>query len=130
MNIRNYKHSDFEDIVSWWEHYKEVPPVQGAMMEDSTFVLEINNISALSLTVLFTQSKEIAYIEGFIKNPLFKESLEKQGAELWNHCFDYAKAQGYKRVFCYCAAEPLKNKYERFGMTKSVDKLTAFGREL
>jgi hypothetical protein len=118
--IRSYKDADFDTIVSWWEDYKECPPLEGMMLSDGSFILELNKVPAMSLTVLLTQSKEISYIEGFIKNPLFKDiNLESYGKILWNHCFEYAKSRGYKRAICFSMEEKLFNKYERFGMTKT-----------
>ncbi len=128
--IRSYKPSDFDMICKWWTDQNECPPLQGMMIPDGTFILEKNKVPALSLTVFLTQSKEIAYLEGFIKNPEFKESLEKEAHTLWQHCFDYAKFYGYTRVICYCMQEKLKQKYVRLGMTLSGNNLTSFVRSL
>jgi hypothetical protein len=130
-NIRPYKHSDYENIVSWWLSYNECPPVFGMMVEDGTFVLQLNNVPALSLTVFLTQSKEISYLEGFIKNPVFKDiSLEDYDRLLWDHCFNYAKLRGYKRIVALCEEPKLFNKYKRLGMTEICSSLKSFTREL
>lgn len=101
------------------------------MVEDGTFVLELDNIAVLSATVLLTQSKEMAYIEGFIKNPAVKHfNLECYGKSLWEHCYDYAKAKGYKRVLTYPSVNKLVEKYTRFGMRITVRNLTSLVKEL
>lgn len=131
FKIRPYVSNDFNEIVSWWTKQNECPPTPGMMIEDGTFVLEIENIPALSLTVFLTQSKEISYIEGFVKNPVFKGvSLEAFGSKLWEHCFQYAKEKGYNRIICYCIENKLKDKYARFGMTTTCSSLTSFVKEL
>lgn len=127
--IRPFKDSDYSMICSWWNAAGEPAPSSG-MMGYGTFVLELDYCPALSLTVFLTQSKQVAYIEGFIKNPEFKQSLETEGQTLWNHCFEWAKARGAKNVFCYCKQPKLEKKYERFGMTKVDSDLSAFVREL
>jgi hypothetical protein len=130
MLIREYTPSDFSIISSWWTDQKECSPVEGMMIEDGTFILESDNVPALSLTVFKTQSKEMAYLEGFIKNPVFKRSLEKEAAALWEHCFQYAKNCGYKRLVCYCLVDKLVEKYKRFGMIQTTSNLNSFVRVL
>lgn len=131
FNIRPYTLSDFDTIHSWWTAAKECPPVLGMMIPNGSFILELDSVPALSLTVFLTQSKEMAYIEGFIKNPLFKGvSLEEQGSALWQECFNYAKNRGYNRVLCLCQEPSLFSKYERFGMRKTANNLSSFVREL
>lgn len=130
IEIRPYRQSDYGLIKSWWDAYKACPPLPGMMVEDGTFVLELNGTPALSLTVLGTQSKQIAYVEGYIKNPDFMNvSLEEYGSLLWNYCFEYAKKQGYARVFCYCLVDKLGEKYARYGMSKTAEHLSAFVRD-
>lgn len=130
-SIRSYKAADFNEISSWWKFYNEHPPLEGMMVEDGTFVLEVENVSALSLTAFCTQSKEIAYFEGFIKNPIFYGyNLSEQGQALWNHCFQYLKDKNYKRVICYCKVEALKDKYRSFGMSDNLSGLSSFCKEL
>lgn len=128
--IRSYQHKDFSEVASWWNiSTKQLPP-EGLMIEDGTFILELNQIPALCLTVLKTQSKEICYLFGYVKNPKFHGSLEEYGQALWNHCFDYAKNAGYKRIMCIAQISQLKHKYERFGMTRTLDGVSTFAREL
>jgi len=129
-NIRPYKHSDFETISSWWIANGEPAPINGIMVENGSFVLELDNVPSLALTILLTQSKELAFMEGFIKNPIFKEmSLEPYGFLLWNHCLDYARSFGYKRLIAISDKEKLFSKYERFGMKKTIPSM-CFVQEL
>lgn len=128
MIVRPYKNSDYSELCSWIG--LQLP--EGMLVENGTFILELDNVPALTLTVFLTQSKQIAYLEGFNKNPLFKErNLETEGQKLWDHCFNFAREQGYARLLCCAEArvDKLKAKYQRFGMTKTID-LTGFVKEL
>jgi hypothetical protein len=129
--IKQFKPSDYEMIASWWTSYNEPAPVQGSMISDGTFIMEINKTPALCLTTFLTQSKEVAYIAGFVKNPKFKDiNLEPEGKLLWDHCFKFAKDKGYKRVICFSVVSKLADKYERFGMRKTYNNLNSFVKEL
>lgn len=128
--IRPYTHKDFEMIASWWTMQGESAPIFGMMVEDGTFVLEIDGIPALTQTVLLTQSKELCYLEGFCKNPEFKKiSLECYVPLLWDQVFSYAKNKGYKRILGYCKVDKLKNKYKRLGLIQVMDNLSGFTKE-
>ncbi len=129
--IRPFRQEDFKNIANWWSSAGECPPLDGMMIEDGTFVLEIEGVAALSLTVFLTQSKEISYLEGFVKNPLFHEfNLNKYGQLLWDHCFKYASDKGYKRIICYCAVEKLIGIYSKFGMTLTCRNLSSLAKEI
>jgi hypothetical protein len=128
--IRPYNNHDFTELNKWWKStYNTDLPKD--LMTNGSFILEINKVPALTLTVLKTQTKELSYLASFMKNPEFKKtSLETYGQILWNHCFDYARACGYKRIICLAEVEQLKSKYERFGMKKTSNNIATFYREL
>ena len=130
-NIKPYKNSDYPEVASWlFLSYKQIAP-PSILLEEGTFILELDNVPALSLTVLLTQTKDMSYIFNFIKNPKFKNNnLEEYGQQLWNHCFDYAKSKGYKQIICFSENEKLTEKYQRFGMKKNLEHLTSFIKEL
>lgn len=129
INIKPYNKSDFKEIASWWKESTGQSPLEDMLVEDGTFILEIDNVPALCLTVLLTQSRHMAYLFSFIKNPIFKENLEEYGQQLWNYCFEYAKSKGYSRVLCFSDNKKLSEKYIRFGMSKTAD-VSAFLRIL
>lgn len=131
FKIRPYRTSDFKEIHSWWNSANEVAPQEGMMIEDGTFVLEALGVPAITVTVYLTQSKQIAYIEGLIKNPLLKHiDLEPQTSLLMEYICDYARERGYTNLFAYCKVDKLKEKYKRYGLTQVLDNLSAFSRRL
>lgn len=117
-------------VAGWWLDACQPMPTPGMLVEDGTFILELDSVPALCLSVFLTQSKDIAWTAGYIKNPKFKQSLEKEGAHLWTHCFNYAKEKGYNRVMCYSLVNKLTEKYKRFGMTQTCSNLSSFMRML
>lgn len=127
IKIRSYKNTEFEGISEWCKYFTSVSPLPNMLLENGTFVLEIENVSALCVTVLLTQSKDMAYIFNFIKNPLFDGvNLEEYGKVLWSHCFNWAKEQGYSQLICFSDNDKLTDKYQRFGMKKNLTGLTSF----
>lgn len=132
MNIRKYKPADLEIILSWYTREQVQQEIlSDALCEDGTFILEFDGMPIMCLTVLLTQSKQVAYLFNFIKNSKFEDiNLEQYGKVLWDHCFHYAKELGYKRVLCFASIPQLKEKYLRFGMQISSPNLTGFVKEL
>lgn len=129
--IRNYKHSDFSLLDNWWKSYNEMGPIPEMMMEDTSFVLEINGVPALSITVYFTNCKEVAYIENFIGNPDLEGSLRKEASQcLLNHVYKFAKDKEYKRLVCFCYKDKLVKRYEELGVVRTLSGLHSFVKEL
>jgi hypothetical protein len=114
--IRPYNNHDFTELNKWWKStYNTDLPKD--LMTNGSFILEINKVPALTLTVLKTQTKELSYLASFMKNPEFK----KTSLETYGH---------YKRIICLAEVEQLKSKYERFGMKKTSNNIATFYREL
>jgi hypothetical protein len=101
------------------------------MPTDSTFVVEHAGRPVMALTVLLTNTREISYLEFFVADPNFRGLERKQAAPmLVEHCCQYARELGYKRVICFADCEPLKSRYQQLGMRKTTDGLASFVREL
>lgn len=129
--IRPYIEKEFDLIAGWWRESGSVPPCPGMMIEDGTFVVDLDDTPTMSLTVLLTQSKQMAYIEGYICRPGVKKEVRSEiGADLWNHCFEFAKARGYARVVCLAPNEKLASRYEDLGMTRTLSEIHSLAREL
>lgn len=123
-SIRAYKNEDYEMISNWWIEHTGEAPVEGAMIEQGTFILEIRSEPALCLTALTTSSKQLAYIHWFVKNPLFEQSLEHFGKILFDYCCEWLKEQGFNNVRTMAEETSLQNKYKRFGFKKEMSVLT------
>ncbi len=131
VNIRPYQHADFEQICKWWEFHDEVPPLYGMMVEDGTFIAELNGKPVMTLTALTTQSKEISYFEGYCASPSIETSVSNEiGNILWDHCIQYLKNKGFKRVMLLCSHKKLMYRYQDLGMSVTMTGLYSLVREL
>jgi hypothetical protein len=131
FTVRPYRHSDYSEILSWWDEASVPGPMPGEMVEDGTFVLEIGGVPSMSLTVFLTQSKSVAYLEGYIAKPGVPDEDRDLGAcALWRHCFQFVKDRGYSNVFIYAGHPKLVKRYEDLGMTRSLSGLTVLHRKV
>lgn len=129
MNIRLFNKNDYETIKMWWYKAHEIPPTLEMLPEDSTFILELDNKPKVSLTVYLTNSKHLAYLENFAKDPELEDS--KQYTELLaKHVEKFAKEQGYKVLACLAYKDKLKKRYEDLGYINTLNNLSSFIKEL
>lgn len=129
MNIRLFNKNDYETIKMWWYKAHEIPPTLEMLPEDSTFILELDNKPQVSLTVYLTNSKHLAYLENFVKDPELKDS--KQYTELLvKHVEMFTKEQGYKVLACLAYKDKLKKRYEDLGYINTLNNLSSFIKEL
>lgn len=130
LNIRPYKDSDFEMVTRWWNTYQEIGPCEGMMTSNGSFVLEKDSIPTLCVTMFLTQSN-VAYLEGFIKNPSYSNiSLKEETKMLAEYCYEFARKNGKKHVICYCKEPKLIKLYESLGLRHSAYGLNGFSKEL
>lgn len=131
FDIRPYRENDFETIVSWWEAHHEVPPLPGMMIEDGTFVLEMNGEPIITLTAFKTQSKQISFLEGFCSKPGLDKKLRNELSRgLWRHVLNYLKEDGFKRVMIMAHREALAKRYQELGMQMGLHSVQTLGREI
>lgn len=131
MLIRNYRESDFQSIARWWDAADETAPIPTMLPTDSTFVLEIDSIPVLCITVYTTNSNEVAFLENFVGNPTFKGPKRRDAAQiLVSYACDWAKERGINRVICFAYKEPLVKRYQELGMRKTMTNITSFVKEL
>lgn len=118
-------------IVSWWNDACELPPLRTLMSEESTFILEIDAVPALSLTVFLTNNKTLSYVDGFIKSPSFKNrKLTTASTILWNHAFKFAKQRGYRWMIGFARNKLADYYINNFDMNNLGREFTAIGKEL
>ncbi len=131
MNIRLYKDSDLKIIKEWAKAHNEYIPESEYLPKDSTFILEIDNKPLVVMTVYLTNCKEIAYLENLMKDPEFVGSVKDEAVQMiFNHCENFTKEQGFKRLIALTSVEPLKTKYQNLGYNKFLNNLSAFAKEI
>lgn len=124
-SIRQYNSTDYKEIASWLDF-----PINEQTLNNSTFILEIDNVPAYCLTVYFTNSKELALIENFAGNPKLKEERKPYSQVLWVYLEDLAKELGYKQIICLAKEKKLSEKYESFGYSRIMNNVDVMGKVL
>lgn len=125
IRIRPYHNDDYQEISSWM-----ITKFDESILSDSTFILDIDDVPAFCLTMYFTNSKELAFIENFAGNPNLKEIRKPYSQTLWVYLEDLAKQLGYKKVICLSNVDDLTNKYESFGYTKIMNNVDVLRKVL
>jgi hypothetical protein len=128
--IRPYERKDATMLQSWYKDQGQNVPHEDFFCETGTFLLQLNGEDAIAQGIYVTQSMELCYLEGLIKNPAIKVNLEEALVYLLDFLSTWAKDAGYKNLITYCAVEKLKPKYERIGLTRSMDNLSVFYKRL
>lgn len=128
MNIRLYKEEDYEMISSWWKTANELAPPKEMMIEDSAFILEINNKPVISIMLLLTNSP-LAWLTSFVKDPEFIDSKEASKA-IVNYAENFAKDKGYKTILMFSYTDKLKKRYQDLGYIKSADNVSSFVKRI
>lgn len=127
MLIRNYQSSDFETVSRWWAHSKEIGPLEGMLPPESTYILELDGIPALCVTIILTNTKEFCYLENFAGNPTVERAQRRKASQLLTkHVTTVAKSLGYKRLLCLAYKGPLKKRYQELGFTRTLDGVSGF----
>lgn len=129
MNIRLYNKNDYQMIKGWWVDSNECPPLEDMLTEDSTFILEMHGKARMCISVYITNSKAVAYLENFVKDPGFKDS-NACSKILVEHAEKFAKDKGYKYLMCLSYKEKLKSRYEKLGYFRTLNNLSSFCKEL
>ena len=130
-SIRKYDKSDYPMLKSWWEAHNEPVPSEDLMSELGTFIFEIRGEPILSISVILTNVPGMCFLENFIANPTMDKNDRKEYSQmLVNYALNFAKALGYKRAVCFSYRDSVKARYENLGMTKTLDNLSSFVREL
>ncbi len=128
--IRNYKDGDYEMLTAWWREAREPAPKKSLVPEDTTYILEIMNIPALSICLFTTNVKGMCYLENFIGNPNLKESRKYYSQVIVDYAIDKAKELGYETVVCLSYKDKVGKHYEKLGMTKTLTGMTGFAKEI
>ncbi len=127
--IRNYTLADFETLKSWWVAADEPGPTIEMLPEDSTFILEVDGVPKMSISVYLTNTNYLAYLECFIKNPEinYKNNYTQQ---IIDHAEQFARSKGVKILVCLSYREKLKQRYQEFGYHRTLDNLSGFAKQI
>lgn len=128
--IRKYENSDYETLKSWWTQVDEQAPTAGAIPTSSSFILELDNKPAISLSVCLTNT-DVAYLNNFIGNPEVKGSERKKcGNILFEYAEKFSKVLGYNKLFCFVKNDKLVERYKHFGLTVENSNIKVMSKEI
>ncbi len=126
VRIRPYKPADYDMIASW----SDMPLVPGLLIEDGTFIMELNREPAATISVYTTNCYEVAYLEMFVGNPTLKADRAQFMPYLLSHAEQYTKNKGYKRLMCLAPHEKLTKRYKELGYRPTYIGLVSMTKEL
>lgn len=129
--VRLYVPGDFPMITKWWEMSGELGPLEGMLTKDSTFICYVGDTPGLCVTLYLTNSPDVCYVENFVGNPEVRGALRRDASlYLSNYIAAFAQSKGYRFLLCLAHKEPLKQRYEELGFTRTLDNLSSFLRIL
>ena len=118
LNIRRLKDSDWETLVSWWNHWPDwVNPPKDFLPENGTggLMVEKNNKPIVAGFLYFTNSTAVL-LEWVVSDPDYKEKDKKKAVELLilsaeNVCIQ----SGKKYMFSIGRNNSLINTHKKMG---------------
>jgi len=129
-NIRYYTAEDYPMLKTWWEGMDEVPPSKEMLPLDSTLILEMDEVPAVSVTLYFTNCREFCHLANIIGNPDLKGKGRKEATQaLVDAAISFAGAAGFKRTLSFGHKDKVKTRFEQLGLKASMSNLQAFVRE-
>lgn len=130
-SIRTYTHADYDMLSSWYKDSSEPCVPKDLLPEDTTFVLELEGVPALCVSVYLTNCKGVAYLEHFIGNPSLKGKERQKATSLFFEAMSvFVKGCGYKRIACSTVYPKLKQYYKKLGLVPTNDNVQCFIKEV
>ena len=130
LHVRNYRDSDYDMIGSWWAHYKEPFTTRDVIPTDTTFILEYGGAPVACITLFLSNSKGYSSLEGFIKNPEYKDIPRAITGYLMEYACNVAKNLGYKIVALATREDRLVERYKENGFKITMTNATTMIKEL
>lgn len=130
INFRPYTKNDFNMINDWLKFSKEIQMQSHVLPEDSSFILELDNIPTFLMTIYFTNSKELCFFENLISNPEMKRVRKPYLKNLFQHLENVAKENGYKKVMFFSRNKKTTERYKDIGYDQFMWNLDCLGKEL
>lgn len=131
MKIRLYKETDFPMLLSWFkEANPDEVPTPDMIPRASTFILDLNGIPALSVSLIITNTST-AYVENFIGNPELKNKDRRESTPiLLNHLAQVADKLGYTRLLCMAPNSKLSGYYQSIGFKPTLQGVVTLCMEV
>lgn len=129
--MRQYTTADYPMIESWWKASDmPVPPIN-AIPEATTFIVEMDNVPAISLSLVETNISAYAYVDFFVGNPKITNPLRQFASTLLvDHIVDLSRTKGYERLIALSLKPKLTEYYTSFEFRPTFSGITCLMRDL
>lgn len=129
--IRNFSTADYSTLLQWWECAGSPPAALEMLPEQSTFIIEQNEIPLVSVTLYLNNSRMFSQVDNLIANPSISPELRREAVnELNEYIGLFAQSLGYKRLFCMSEKPALVERYRTLGYTPTLSGVTTMVWEL
>lgn len=130
INIRKYNKQDFELIQSWWK-VLDKGLSEHTYPEESSYILEINNIPLACASLYLMNSPIACMMENLISDPNSEiDNKSKYINQFILFLEETAKKQGYISIIAMTYVDKLKDKYSTLGYKKITENLIVFAKSL
>jgi hypothetical protein len=133
LTFRNLKSEEIPVVQGWWLLVPPgVPPTEDMLPLDSTFLMCLDDIPAVCITIYTTNSKEFAMLDNLIASP----KLSKKSSRSWvvertvRAAEKHSRSLGYKKLICFATEPKLAKRYSELGYNVTSQKVTSLIKEL
>lgn len=128
--IRPIEEHERPMLQSWWIEHGMMPPEGQMMPLESTYLMEIEDVPMLSVTIFWTNAS-VAWADNFVANPGVPAACRKKSTStLLQFLESLSKTRGKDRLFCMGATESTKRRYEQLGFRRTLDDVATFIKEI
>ncbi len=125
VSIRKYKESDYPMISAWWRSAGADSPPEALLPEGSTFILSVDDVPTVSVTLYYTNCKAMCWVENFVGNPEMKGPRRKAaGHALMSFIESKAKENGFTHLWGTSYREATTKRYKEFGFTEAMKNVS------
>lgn len=129
-SVRKYITSDFEMLKKWMSFHFFNPLTEDLVPKDSTYILlNGQDQPVLSAGIFFFQGVNSCMIENVIANP-FIENREGALEILFEFLYEIARNKGVTHIAIFSHIDKIKKRYEDCGMTRTLDNVSFFAKNL
>lgn len=128
LKVRLYAEEDHKEITRWNLTMGTIVPAKDLLTEDSTFILEWNEVPWICVTVYQMPVKAFAWVEHLSSNPSLLDGKEREMAVgyLQEYLEGWARAKGYKALWCMAAHPKLAERFEALGYRETGSGIKTF----
>lgn len=130
ITIRQYSPLDLPLLNRWYERVG-VFGISENLLPSTTYILENNGKPVIAHSLVCTNVKEYAYLEGFISDVDYRApDRDELVRYMVNFMKDLGKSLGYRRLLTIAPNEKLRQRYIELGGKATMENVTTVVVEL